>query len=113
MKNLLAKGAMLAACLTITGGAIVPAPALADPAASAFLGAALGAVVGTLLFDSSSHRYYYVNQNRRYYVSNQQAQGWYQRQDPTYYRSHQSDFRNNPSRFASGWQGSHHGGHGH
>lgn len=95
------------ALAVVTGFSVTPARA--DTSASAALGAALGAFAGTLLFDSSQKRYYYVQNNHRYYVSNQQARSWYQRRDPHFYAQHQHDFANNPQRFAHDWQANHHG----
>jgi hypothetical protein len=97
----------IAACITIGGSFATPAVASADTGSTAAL-IAIGAIVGTLIFDSNQHQYYYVRSGRRVYVNNATAQGWYQRQDPQWYRTHQGDFNRNPGKFDRDYRGSHH-----
>jgi hypothetical protein len=94
----------LAACIAISGTMAVPAVALANSTTTAII---VGAIVGTLIYDSNRQQYYYVNNGNRRYVDNSSAQAWYQRQDPQYYRAHQSDFRGNPGRFDRNYRSSH------
>jgi hypothetical protein len=42
----------------------------------AAIGAALGSIAGSLLFDSNRNQYYYVNSGHRHFVSHQTA-SWY------------------------------------
>jgi hypothetical protein len=100
------RGTALALCVAIGGSIATPAVALADTGSTA-AAIAIGAIIGTLIYDSSRHQYYYVNDNRHVYVSNATAQGWYQRQDPQYFRAHQNDFYHNPSQFDREYRGSH------
>lgn len=103
------RGTALAVCVAIGGSIATPAVALADANSTAAL-IAIGAIVGTLLYDSSRQQYYYVNNDRhRVYVNNQTAQGWYQRQDPQFYRAHQNDFYHHPQQFDQEYRSSHHG----
>lgn len=83
------------------------APVRADTASSAALGAALGAIAGSLLFDSSHNQYYYVRDNHRYYVSNDQAREYYRRRDPDWYNRHQRDFDRHPDQFSHDWNSEH------
>ncbi len=101
------RGTALALCVAIGGSIATPVVALAD-AGSTAAAIAIGAIIGTLIYDSSRHQYYYVNENRRVYVNNTTAQGWYQRQDPQYFRAHQNDFYHNPGQFDREYRGSHH-----
>jgi hypothetical protein len=99
---------MLAVGATI-GAASIPQRASANSTTTIAIAAA--AIVGALLVDSSN-RPYYVRNNHRYYVSAPVAQYYYQRQDPTYYRAHQSQWNSNRQQFAQGWQQNHKGGRG-
>jgi hypothetical protein len=102
------RGTVLAVCVAIGGSMATPAVALADANSTAAL-IAIGAIVGTLIFDSGRQQYYYVdNYHRRVYVNNQTAQGWYQRQDPQFYRAHQSEFYQHPQQFDQQYRTSHH-----
>jgi hypothetical protein len=56
----------------------IPAPAKADTTSTVLIAAGAAAIVGALLYDSSSHPYY-VRDNQRYYVTHNEA---------LYYRSH-------------------------
>jgi hypothetical protein len=103
--NKLARVGSLAACIAISGTMAVPTVALADSTTTAII---VGAIVGTLIYDSTRHQYYYVNGGNRRYVDNATAQTWYQRQDPQFYRAHQRDFQNNPQKFDRDYRGSHH-----
>ncbi|MGD0966955.1 MAG: hypothetical protein ABR949_01610 [Candidatus Aquilonibacter sp.] len=102
----LSRAGSLAACIAIFGGSMAPTVAMANGSTSTAI--LVGAIVGTLIFDSSRHQYYYSNGGNREYVSNSTAQSYYQRQDPTYFRSHQSDFNNNPQKFNNDYRTSHH-----
>jgi hypothetical protein len=104
------RGTALALCVAIGGSIATPVVALADSSSTA-AAIAIGAIVGTLIYDSSRHQYYYVDNNRHVYVNNTTAQGWYQRQDPQYFRAHQNDFNHNPSQFDREYRSSH--GHPH
>lgn len=103
---------VLAVCVAIGGSMATPAVAVANAGTTA-AAAAIGAIVGTLIFDSSRHQYYYVNGGHRHYVTNNTARSWYQRKDPSFYRAHQSDFSHNPAKFDKEYRSSHHGGPGH
>ena len=103
----------LAAGIAIAGSVTTPAVALADTATTAAIAAGIGAIVGTLLYDSTRHQYYYIRSGHHYYVSNGTAQQWYQRRDPRFYNAHRSDFQHNPQRFNQEWRSSHHSGPGH
>jgi hypothetical protein len=101
----------LAVCFALLGPAMMPAPALAD-AGSTAAAIAIGAVVGQLLFDSGTNQYYYVDSgHHRHYVNDNTARAWYQHQDPSWYHSHQGDFRGNPGKFDRDFRGSHHPPH--
>jgi hypothetical protein len=101
------RGTALALCVAIGGSIATPVVAFADTASTA-AAIAIGAIVGTLIYDSSRHQYYYVNSHRDHvYVSNTAAQGWYQRQDPQYFHTHQNDFYHNPGQFDREYRGSH------
>jgi len=105
------RASALATCVAI-GGAIVtpPAVALADNSTAAAI--AIGAIVGTLIYDSSRSQYYYVNNyHRRVYVNTDTARAWYQRQDPHWWAAHQNDFYHNPGRFDQNYRHDHHGHH--
>jgi hypothetical protein len=103
------RGTALAVFVAIGGSIATPVVALADANSTAAL-IAIGAIVGTLIYDSSRQQYYYVNNDRhRVYVNNETAQGWYQRQDPQFYHAHQSEFRNHPQQFDQEYRSSHHG----
>jgi hypothetical protein len=104
----LARAGTLAACIAVSGTIAVPAVALADTASTAAIVTAVGAIVGTLIYDSGHRQYYYVRGGRRYYVANDTAQQWYRRRDPRYFDAHRDDFRNNPQRFDRQYRGSHH-----
>src|ERR1700685_1645765 len=67
------RGTALALCVAIGGSIATPAVALADTGSTA-AAIAIGAIIGTLIYDSSRHQYYYVNDNRHVYVSNATAQ---------------------------------------
>ena len=97
----------LAACVAIGGSIATPAAALADTASTAAIAAGIGAIIGTLLYDNSRHQYYYVRGGRHVYVSNDQAQQWYQRRDPQFYRQHRGDFQRNPGKFDRDYRSSH------
>ncbi len=56
----------------------LPRPAQADTASTMAIAAGAAAIVGALLIDGNGHPYY-VRDNRRYYVSQDEA---------SYYRSH-------------------------
>jgi hypothetical protein len=56
----------------------IPRPAQADTASTIAIAAGAAAIVGALLVDGNGHPYY-VRDNRRYYVTNDEA---------NYYRSH-------------------------
>jgi hypothetical protein len=56
----------------------VPAPAKADSTSTALIAVGAAAIVGALLYDGNNHPYY-VRDNRRYYVTQDEAQ---------YYRGH-------------------------
>ncbi len=102
------RGTALCLCVAISGSIATPVVALADTASTAAAIAAIGAIVGTLIYDSNRHQYYYVDNHRNHvYVSNTTAQGWYERQDPQYYRAHENDFHHNPSQFDREYRGSH------
>lgn len=100
------RSAAFVACLGIGGSLATPAVAVAD-AGSTAAAIAIGAIVGTLIYDSTQHQYYYVRGGRHVYVSNATAQGWYQRKDPTWYHAHQSDFSHNPAKFDKDFRSSH------
>ncbi len=101
------RGTALALCLALGGSIATPVIALADTSSTA-AAIAIGAIIGTLIYDSSRHQYYYVDNNRhRVYVNNTTAQGWYQRKDPQYFRAHQNDFYHNPSQFDREYRSSH------
>jgi hypothetical protein len=103
------RSAALAVCVAIGGSIATPIVTLADANSTAAL-IAIGAIVGTLIYDSSRQQYYYVDNNRRHvYVNNQTAQGWYQRQDPQFYRAHQNEFYQHPQQFDQQYRNSHHG----
>jgi hypothetical protein len=85
-----------------------PRPASADEGSTAAIAGAAGLVVGALLFDSSSNRYYYGYGRHRRYVSDDEARGYYQRQDPQYYSDHRGEW-NNHQQFQGGWDQQHHG----
>jgi hypothetical protein len=87
---------------------MAPTVVLADNSSNATAAILVGAIVGTLIFDSSRNQYYYSNGGNREYVSNNTAQSYYQRQDPSYYHSHQSDFQHDPQKFNNEYRSSHH-----
>lgn len=105
MKAILKAGALAVACAATIGSATVPV--FADTASTAAIAAAAGAIVGTLLFDSSG-RPYYVRGGRHVYVSEPVAQYYVQRRDPGFYRAHRSDWQHNRRQFARAWQRNHH-----
>jgi hypothetical protein len=84
-----------------------PKPANADDGSTAAIAAAAGLIAGALLFDSSSDRYYYNHGRHRRYVNDDQARGYYQRQDPQYYNDHRGEW-NNHQQFHDGWNRQHH-----
>lgn len=84
-----------------------PLPAAADDGSSAFTGAAVGSLVGSLLFDSGRNQYYYVNNRRRVYVHDSYARNYYAHRDPGFYRSHQGDFNHNRAGFNRSWSHAH------
>jgi hypothetical protein len=89
--------------------AVTLQPAMAQSnGTDAAIGAAAGALIGSLLFDSNRHQYYYNNGGRHVYVSNDQARGYYQHHDPKFYNQHRGDFNKHGDRFANSWQ-QHHG----
>jgi hypothetical protein len=83
-----------------------PRPANADEGSTAAIAAAAGLVAGALLFDSSNNRYYYGNGRHRRYVSDDEARGYYQRQDPQYYSDHRGEW-NNRQHFHDGYRQHH------
>jgi hypothetical protein len=101
------------------GVSSAPRPASADSTSTAILAGLAGLVVGSLLFDSSRHQYYYNTGGRRNYVSDSWAQSYYQKKDPSYFNSHRGTFQQNHAAFANKWNqdhgkgGGHSGGHGH
>ncbi len=91
--------------------AIAPVATTMQPAAAqsdAAVGAAFGAIVASLLFDSNRKQYYYVRGGRHVYVNQNDARRYYQQRDPGYYRSHQRDFDRHDGRFSQNWQHAHH-----
>ena len=102
-----ARAGSLAACIAMFGGSMTPTVALADNSTNTAAAILVGAIIGTLIYDSSRHQYYYSNGGNREYVSNSTAQSYYQRQDPQYYHSHQSDFQHNPQKFDNEYRTSH------
>lgn len=105
LMNTIAATAIAAFVLALSGA--VSPPAVADTASSAAMAAAVGAI-GSLLFDSSKHQYYYVRNNRRTYVDNGTARQYYQHKDPHFYAAHQRDFSNQPDKFSHDWNQQHH-----
>jgi hypothetical protein len=101
---MLTRAGSLAACIAISGTMAVPTVALANATTTAII---VGAIIGTLIYDSNRQQYYYVNNGNRRYVDNTSAQMWYQRQDPQYFRAHQRDFRGNPQQFDRAYRSSH------
>lgn len=101
-----ARAGSLAACIAIFGGSMAPTVVMAN--GSTTTAVLVGAIIGTLIFDSSRHQYYYSNGRNREYVSNSTAQSYYQRQDPQYFKAHRGDFNNNPQKFNNDYRSSHH-----
>jgi hypothetical protein len=106
----LVHGGVLAVCVAIGSALATPAVAVADAGTTA-AAAAIGAIVGTLIFDSSRNQYYYVNGSHRYYVSNDTARSWYHQRDPQWYNAHQNDFAHNPAKFDRDFRAAHHPPH--
>ncbi|HTU69323.1 MAG TPA: hypothetical protein VMF11_03295 [Candidatus Baltobacteraceae bacterium] len=104
------RSAAIAACVGIGSSLATPVVAAANTASTA-AAIAIAAIVGTLIYDSTQHQYYYVNGGHRHYVNNATAQAWYQHQDPKWYRAHQSDFQRNPAKFDRDFRSSHHPPH--
>jgi 3-hydroxy-3-methylglutaryl CoA synthase len=67
--------AILLASTFVASGAVQPA--LADTASTAAIVAGAAAIVGALLIDANN-RPYYVNNGRRYYVTQDEANSWKQ-----------------------------------
>ena len=105
----LARAGSLTACIAILGGSMAPTVAMANGSTTTAI--LVGAIVGTLIYDSSRQQYYNSNGGNREYVTNSTAQSYYQRQDPQYYRSHQNDFQHNPQKFNNDYRSSHHQPH--
>jgi hypothetical protein len=83
-------------------------PAMAQSyGTDAAIGAAAGALVGTLLFDNNRHQYYYDNGGRPVYVSNDQARNYYRQHDRHFYNQHRGDFNKHGDRFANDWHNHH------
>ncbi len=99
------------AAIVGTGIAVQPRPAAADATTTGILAGLAGLVIGSLLFDSSRHQYYYVTGGRRNYVSDSWAQQYYAHKDPHYYAAHRSTFVRNHQRFASDWNHDHQNKH--
>jgi hypothetical protein len=72
----------LGALLVFGSVAGTPAPAKADTASTAAIIAGAAAIAGALLYDGNN-RPYYVRNNHRYYVTQQEAQ---------YYRGHHQGY---------------------
>ncbi len=102
--------ATFCAALAVATFAAPAKPASADSTSTAILAGLAGLVVGSLLFDSSRHQYYYQRGGRRQYVSDSQAQQYYQHKDPKYFNAHRSTWSSNRGQFANNWNHDH-GGH--
>jgi len=72
-----------AAIGTLTTTAL-PQPAVADTTSTALIAGAAALIVGTLIYDSNRHQYYYPRGNQRVYVNNNTA---------AYYRNHNGRYR--------------------
>jgi hypothetical protein len=95
------------------GMAITPtltaAPALADSyGTDAAVGAAVSAIVNSLLFDAHRDQYYYYEGPRPIYVSDGYARRWFQHRDPDYWRMHRREFRDSRADFTHEWEHRHH-----
>jgi len=92
--------------------ALAPAFSMQPAAAQSYgtdaaIGAAAGALIGSLLFDSNRHQYYYVNEGHPVYVSNSYARNYYRSHDRGFYAAHRGDFAHHGDRFANDWQQHH------
>jgi len=72
-------------------------------------GPALAQVSVQLYWDTNNRPYYWDAGHHRHYMSISQAQTWYQKRDPQYYRAHRQDWNNgNYSNFDHQWRQHHH-----
>jgi hypothetical protein len=76
--------ALAAATVSTLATTALPRPAVADTTSTALIAGAAAAIIGTLIYDSSKHQYYYTRGSRRVYVDNNTA---------SYYRSHNGRYR--------------------
>jgi len=78
----------LLATTVIVGGSFAGAvqPANADTETTAAIIAAAGAIVGALIVDSNNHPYY-VNNGKRYYVTQNEANYWKKQHGPVVRRN--------------------------
>jgi hypothetical protein len=76
--------ALAAATIGTLTTTALPRPAVADTTSTALIAGAAAAIIGTLIYDSNKHQYYYTRSNRRVYVNNNTA---------SYYRSHNGRYR--------------------
>ena len=58
------------------------------------VGPAMAQVSVQLYWDTNNRPYYWDANHHRHYMSVSQAQTWYQKRDPAYWRAHRSDWRN-------------------
>lgn len=76
--------ALAAATIGTLTTTALPQPARADTTSTALIAAGAAAIIGSLIYDSSKHQYYYTHGSRRVYVDNNTA---------NYYRNHGGRYR--------------------
>jgi hypothetical protein len=84
MKSGIIRIALAAATIGTLTTTALPRPALADTTSTALIAGAAAAIIGTLIYDSSKHQYYYARGSRRVYVNNSTA---------SYYRNHNGRYQ--------------------
>jgi hypothetical protein len=84
MKSGIIRIVLAAATIGTLSTTALPQPAVADTTSTALLAGAAALIVGTLIYDSNKHQYYYVRGNRHVYVDNNTA---------SYYRNHNGRYR--------------------
>lgn len=76
--------ALAAATISTLSTTALPQPAVADTTSTALLAGAAALIIGSLIYDSNKHQYYYVRNGRHVYVDNNTA---------SYYRNHGGRYR--------------------
>ena len=94
--------AFLAASLAVAPAFVALPAAAQSEGTDAAIGAAVGAVVSSLLFDSNRNQYYYYQDDRPVYVSRGYARHFYHDRDPGFYQEHSHEFARDGGPFRSG-----------